>query len=130
MGPMTDFITYRETVEFTIALPRDDHEADEMYGEGDRMDVKVISREEIGRRHEPDYVLGVDMEAELYFLLEDGERIFESRSHDAVVDHCGSLGDDVSRVFRFGDLEDQDKFWRVHAESKAAAEAKKTAAAQ
>ena len=127
---MTDFITYRETVEFTIALPRDDHEADEMYGEGDRLDVKVISREEIGRRHEPDYTLVTDLDAELFHLLKDGERIFESRSHDVVVDHCGSLGDDVSRVFRFGDLEDHDKFWRVNAEYKAAAEAKKAAEAQ
>ncbi|WP_427019351.1 hypothetical protein ACQCSX_21910 (plasmid) [Pseudarthrobacter sp. P1] len=101
---MTDFITYRETTEYTIALPRDD-EADEMYGEPDRRDVKVISREEIGRRHEPDYTLGCDLDAEIYFLLKDGERIFESRSHDAVVTHCASLGEDVSRVFRFGDLE-------------------------
>lgn len=114
---MTDFITYRETVEYTIALPRNEHEADEMYGEGERRDVKVTSTEEIGRRHEPDYDLGVDMDAELYFLLKDGVRIFESRSHDAVVDHCGSLGDDVSRVFRFGDLEDQDKFWRARWDS-------------
>jgi hypothetical protein len=127
---MTDFITYRETVEFTVALPRNDYEAEQMYGEEDRRDVKVISREEIGRHHEPDYVLGVDMDAELYFLLKDGERIFESRSHDAVVDHCGSLGDDVSRVFRFGDLEDQDKFWRVNAEHKAAAAARKAAEAK
>lgn len=122
---MTDFITYREVTEYTIALPRDDHEADEMYGEGDRLDVKVVSREEIGRRHEPDYALGTDMDAELFYLLKDGERIFESRSHDAVVNHCGSLGDDVSRVFRFGDLDDPDKFWRVNAESKAAAQARK-----
>lgn len=63
MLPMTDFITYRETVEFTIALPRDDHEADEMYGEGERRDVKVVSREEIGRHHEPDYALGCDLDA-------------------------------------------------------------------
>lgn len=129
MGSMTDFITYREVREVTVRMPRDDYEAEHSYGE-DQQDVKVISREEIGRRHEPDYVLGVDMDAELYFLLEDGERIFESRSHDAVVDHCGSLGDDVSRVFRFGDLEDQDKFWRANAEWKAAAEAKKAAEAK
>lgn len=129
MVPMTDFITYRETTEYTIALPRDDDEADEMYGEGERRNVKVISKEEIGRHHEPDYALGTDMDAELFFLLKDDVRIFESRSHDAVVDHCGSLGDDVSRVFRFGDLEDQDKFWRVNAESKAAAEARKAAEA-
>lgn len=123
---MTDFIRYRETVEYTIALPRNDHEADERYGEGDRLNEKVISKEEISRHHEPDYALGLDMDAELYFLLKDGVRIFESRSHDAVVDHCGSLGDDVSRVFRFGDLEDQDKFWRVNAESEAAAEARRS----
>jgi hypothetical protein len=129
MRSMTDFIRYRETVEYTIALPRDDHEADEMYGEGDRQDVKVISNEEIGRHHEPDYALGTDMDAELFFLLKDDVRIFESRSHDAVVDHYGSLSDDVSRVFRFGDLEDQDKFWRVNAEGKAAAKARKAAEA-
>lgn len=110
---MTDFITYRETVEFTIRLPRNDHEADEMYGEGERQDVKVISREEIGRRHEPDYSWDCDLEAELYWLLKDGVRIFSNRSHDAVVDHAGSLGDDVSGVFLYGDLEDPDKSWRV-----------------
>ncbi|WP_139187271.1 hypothetical protein [Pseudarthrobacter chlorophenolicus] len=116
---MTDFITYRETVEFTVRLPRDDYEAEHSYGE-ERQDVKVVSREEIGRRHEVDYSWDCDLEAELFYLLKDGERIFESRSHDAVVDHCGSLGDDVSQVFRFGDLDDQDKFWRIQAESKAA----------
>lgn len=115
MTPMTDFITYRETTEYTIALPRNDYEADQMYGEGERRDVKVISKEEIGRRHEVDYSLGCDLTAELYFLLKDGVRIFESRSHDAVVDHCGSLGDDVSQVFRFGDLENPDKSWDVMA---------------
>ena len=57
MVPMTDFITYRETVEYTVQLPHNDYEADEMYGECDRLDVKVISKEEIGRRHEPDYAI-------------------------------------------------------------------------
>ncbi len=122
---MADFITYRETVEFTIALPRNEYEADEMYGEGDRQDVKVISREEIGRRHEPDYTWDCDLDAELYFLLKDGERIFSSRSHDAVVDHTASLGEDVSSVLRFGDLDDPDKSWRVMAENKASAESAK-----
>lgn len=126
---MTDFITYRETVEYTIALPRNDYEADEMYGEGDRLNEKVISKEEIGRRHEPDYAWDCDLAAELYFLLKDGVRIFESRSHDAVIEHAASLGDDVSKVMRFGDLEDPDKSWRVMAESKAAGEARKVAEA-
>lgn len=116
MGSMTDFITYREVREVTIRLPRDDYEAEHMHGEGERTAVKVISREEIGRRHEIDYSLGTDLEAELYYLLADGERIFESRSHDACVDHAASLGDDVRGVFRFGDLDDPDKSWRVMAE--------------
>lgn len=126
---MTDFITYRETVEYTVRLPRNDYEAEHMYGEGEREDVKVISREELGRRHEPDYAWDCDPKAELYLLLKDGVRIFSSRSHDAVVDHAASLGEDVSGVFRFGDLEDPDKSWRVMAESKAAAAARKGAGA-
>lgn len=116
---MPDFITYRETIEYTVQLPWDDDEADRWHEE--RIEVKTISKEEIGRRHEVDCVLGTDLEAELHHLLADGERIFESRSHDAVVEHCGSLGDDVSRVFRYGDLDNPDKSWRVMAESKAAA---------
>jgi hypothetical protein len=124
---MTDFITYREVREYTVRLPRNDYEAEHSYGQEDRQDVKVLSREEIGRRHEIDYDLGTDLDAELYYLLADGERIFESRSHDAVVEHCGSLGDDVSRVFHFGDLDDPDKSWNVMAEHKAAAAARKAA---
>jgi hypothetical protein len=118
---MTDFITYREVREYTIRLPRNDHEADEMYGEGDRLNETVISKEEIGRRHEIDYSWDCDLAAELYFLLKDGERIFSSRSHDAVVEHAAALGDDVTGVMRFGDLDDPDKTWRVMAENKAAA---------
>ncbi|MFB9713966.1 hypothetical protein [Arthrobacter methylotrophus] len=124
---MTEFITYRETVEYTIALPRDEHEADKMYGEGNRLNETVISKEEIGRRREPDYSWDCDLNAELYFLLKDGVRIFESRSHDAVVKHAASFGDDVSRVFLFGDLDNPDKSWRIKAENMATAEARKAA---
>lgn len=120
---MTDYITYREVREITVRLPRDEYEAEHSYGE-DIVKTEVISREEIGRRHEIDYALGTDLESELYYLLADGERIFESRSHDAVVEHAGSLGDDVSRVFLFGDLDDPDKSWKIMAESKAAAAAR------
>lgn len=108
---MADFITYRETVEFTVALPRNDYEAEQMYGEEDRRDVKVISREEIGRRHEPDYSLDCDLKAEQYYLLKDRERVFASRSHDAVLDHAASLGVDISQMFRFDDLENPDRSW-------------------
>lgn len=118
---MTDFITYREVTEYTVRLPRNDYEADEMYGEGERLDVKVISREEIGRRHEVDYSWDCDLAAELYFLLKDGERIFSSRSHDAVIQHAVSLGDDISGVLLCGDLDDPDKSWRVLAESRVSA---------
>ncbi len=118
MGPMTDFITYREVREVTIRLPRDDYEAERSYGE-DVVSENTFSREEIGRRHEIDYSLGTDLDAELYYLLADGERIFESRSHDACVDHAASLGDDVRGVFRFGDLDDPDKSWRVMGEYRA-----------
>lgn len=75
---MTDFITYREVREITIRLPRDDYEAEHSYGE-DIVKATVVSREEIGRRHEVHYALGTDLETELYYLLADGERIFESR---------------------------------------------------
>jgi hypothetical protein len=117
---VTDFITYREVREVTVRLPRNDYEAEHSYGE-DLQDVKVISREEIGRRHEVDYAWDCDLQAELYFLLADGERIFSSRSHDAVIERAAALGDDVRGVQMFGDLEDPDKSWRVLAEGRAAA---------
>jgi hypothetical protein len=116
---VTDFITYREVREVTVRLPRNDYEAEHSYGE-DLQDVKVISREEIGRRHEVDYAWDCDLQAELYFLLADGERIFSSRSHDAVIERAAALGDDVRGVQMFGDLEDPDKSWRVLAEGRAA----------
>ncbi|QOD06057.1 hypothetical protein [Pseudarthrobacter sp. BIM B-2242] len=119
---MTDFVTYRETVEFTVQLSPDGFEDDTdgpYFGE-DRRDVKVISREEIGRRHEPDYVLDCDMKAGLYRLLKDGERVFAHRSHDAVLEHAASLGEKTSHMARFGDLDDPEKSWDVMAEIKAA----------
>ncbi|WP_422759207.1 hypothetical protein [Paenarthrobacter sp. C1] len=120
---MTDYITYRDVREITVRLPRDEYEAEHSYGE-DIVKAEVVSREEIGRRHEIDYAVGTDLEAELYYLLADGEKIFESRSHDACVEHAGSLGDDISRVFLFGDLDDPDKSWKIMAESRAAAAAR------
>lgn len=127
MGFMTDFITYREVREITVRLPRNDYEAEHSYGE-DVVSEKVISREEIGRRHEIDYSWGVDNDAELYYLLADGKQVFSSRSHDAVIEHAASLGDDVRGVQMFGDLEDPDKSWRVLAEY-AASRAEREAAA-
>lgn len=115
---MTDYITYRETVEFTVRLPRNDYEAEHSWGE-ERQDVKVISREEIGRRHEPDYTLDCDLKAELYRLLKDGEQVFEHRSHDAVLEHAASLGEATSSMTRFNDLDDPDRTWRVMAEHRA-----------
>lgn len=125
---MTDFITYREVREVTIRLPRDDYEAEHSYGE-DVVDEKVISREEIGRRHEIDYAWDCNLEAELYFLVADGERIFSSRSHDAVIERAATLGDDVAGVQLFGDLDDPDKSWRVLAEGRAAAAGRETTGA-
>jgi hypothetical protein len=94
-------------------VPRNDYEADQMYGEEERRDVKVISREEIGRRHEVDYTLGADLKREVYQLIAEGAVVFEHRSQDAVLDHAASLGEDTSGFFRFGDLEDPDKSWEV-----------------
>lgn len=125
---MTDYITYREIREVTVRLPRNDHEAERSYGE-DVVKEKVISREEIGREHVIDYAWDCDLEAELYFLLADGERIFAHRSHDAVIEHAAALGDDVRGVQLFGDLEDPDKSWRVLAEGRAAAAARGAATA-
>jgi hypothetical protein len=116
---MTDFITYREVREVTVRLPRDEYEAEHMWGE-EEVSVKAISREEIGRRHEIDYAWDCDLEAELYFLLKDGVRIFESRSHDAVIAHAASLGDDVTGVQLFDDLDDPDRSWRALNDSRAA----------
>lgn len=123
---MTDFITYREVREYTVRLPRNDYEAEHSYGE-EPEDVKVISKEEIGRHHEPDYTLDCDLKAECYRLLKDGEQVFEHRSHDAVLEHAASLGQATAHMSRFGDLDDPDLSWRRMAEHKAWAAERKAA---
>lgn len=115
MVPMTDYITYREVREVTVRLPGDDCDPERSYDE-DIVEAVVVSREEIGRRHEIDYAWECDLDAGLFYLRADGERIFSSRSHDAIIVHAQSLGDDISGTFMYGDLEDQEKFWRTLAE--------------
>lgn len=116
---MADFITYRETIEYTIALPRNDYEAESFYGDSfrDAERVKSLHREVIGRRHEPDYVFDINTEREVHILLADGVEVFAHRSHDAVVAKYRELTGSTYRIELFGDLDDPDKSWNLLEES-------------
>lgn len=110
---MTDYIKYRETIEYTIALPRDDHEAESYYGDTfrDAENVKSIVKEVIERRHEPDYVIDLDNQREVHILLADRAEVFAHRSHDAVIARFRELSGYTGDIFPFKDLEDTGRSW-------------------
>lgn len=130
---MTDFIKVRETIEYEIRVaPDETYVIDEDSYYGERLNERTILKEEIGRRHEVDYVIGVDMEKELHFLTADGKEVFSSRSHDAVVYEWAHMTgtpvpDNIqprqSRhasgfPFLYGDLEDPNVGWDVLSQHK------------
>lgn len=110
---MPDFITYRETIEFTIELPRDEHDAESFYGDSfrDAENVKSILKEVIDRRHEPDYVIDCDHQREVHILLADRTEVFAHRSHDAVIARFRELSGYTGDIFPFKDLMDTGRSW-------------------
>jgi hypothetical protein len=112
---MTDYIGYRETIEYTIALPRDDHEAESFYGDsfGDAESVKSIVREVIERRHEPDYVIDCDNQRQVHILLADRAEVFAHRSHDSVIAKFRELSGYTGEIFPFDDLLDTGRSWYI-----------------
>lgn len=110
---MPDFITYRETIEFTIQLPGNEHDAESFYGDSfrDAESVKSIVKEVIERRHEPDYVLDCDNQREVHILLADRVEVFAHRSHDAVIARFRELSGYTGDIFPFEDLVDTGRSW-------------------
>lgn len=133
---MTDYIKIRETIEYEIRVAPEGYEEfdnDSYYA--DRVNERTLLKEEVGRRHEVDYAIGCDFERELHTLSADGEEVFTSRSHDAVVFEWARLSDtpvpdDVKPLarhnsgfpFLFGDVADPDKSWKVLKENQPAKE--------
>lgn len=117
---MPDFITYRETIEYRIQLPGNEHEAESFYGDSyrDASEVKSLHREVIGRHHEPDYVFDCDLRRQVHILLVDGAEVFAHRSHDAVIARFRELSGYTGHLELIGDLQDQDLSWDVMAENK------------
>ena len=112
---MPDFITYRETIEFTIQLPGNEHDAESFYGDSfrDAESVKSIVKEVIERRHEPDYVLDCDNQREVHILLADRVEVFAHRSHDAVIARFRELSGYTGDIFPFEDLVDTGRSWHT-----------------
>lgn len=111
---MPEYVKVRETIEYTLQLPRDDEEAERFYGTVDEaVETRTVSREEIVRWHETDYLLHTDFDRELYILLADGAEVFSHRSHDAVVQRHRELTGRTVASFLFNDLDDPDKSWRI-----------------
>lgn len=110
---MPDYIKYRETIEYTIELPRNDFEAESFYGDSfrDAESVKSIVKEVIERRHEPDYVFDCDHQREVHILLADGDEVFAHRSHDAVVAKFRELTGYTGEISPFEDLVDTGLSW-------------------
>lgn len=120
---MTERITIREVVEYTIEVAESEKDNPEEWpdyfnAEGE---IKSVHREVLDREHLVDYVLDVDIHREVWILRADGVNVFESRSHDLRDDeYLRRLGVDrnsfeVRSWFgkEYGDREDQDKTWKI-----------------
>ena len=111
---MPDYVKVREVIEYTLKLPQGEYEEERFHGTlGDAIQSEAISREEIVRWHETDYLLHTDLDRELYILLADGAEVFSHRSHDAVVQKHRDLTGCTIGTFLFKDIDDPDKSWRV-----------------
>lgn len=112
---MAEILTIRETIEYTVEVPTDPDEHPHWTGSyHDATSLKSISREVLERRHVPDYVVGMDMDRGVHWLTADGTEVFAHRSSDAVYEHYKEItGQPDFAYFRFDDLEDPDKSWRL-----------------
>lgn len=108
---MTDHITVRETIEYTVPLQGWENGDYSHLTHLDATSTKTVLREIIGRRHEPDYVISLDEKREVHILLADGVEVFADRSHDAVIAHFRELTRYTGHLELFDDLEDKDLSW-------------------
>ncbi|QOT19564.1 hypothetical protein [Paenarthrobacter sp. YJN-5] len=108
---MTDHITIRETLEYTVPLQGWENGDYSHLTHLDATSTKSVLREIIDRRHEPDYVISLDDDRQVHILLADGAEVFAHRSHDSVINHFRELTGYTGHLELFGDLEDTDKSW-------------------
>lgn len=114
---MSDHITVRETIEYTVELQGWENGDISHLSFQDATNAKTVVREIIGRRHEPDYVIDLDDKREVHLLLADGAEVFAHRSHDAVIAHFRELSGYTGHIELFDDLTDQDLSWTQQPES-------------
>jgi hypothetical protein len=115
---MPERITVRETIEYTVVLEGWENGDFSHLTHLDADNAKTVVKEIIGRRHEPDYVIGLDDDREVYILYADGAEVFTHRSHDAVIAHFREITGYTGHLELFDDLEDTDKSWNTMAEHK------------
>lgn len=139
---MTLKVKIRQTVEFIVEV--DDREPSEVEYFKEQLargevDVNhngvegfydVLLTEVLEEKHEINYVVGADLEREVYQLEADGEVVFEDRSHNEVVREWGRrTGNEVKftsdgREYQRGDTSvwfdygDPDRSWDIMRESK------------
>lgn len=109
---MPEHITVRETIEYTVQLQGWENGDFSHLSYQDATSTKTVLREIIGRRHEPDYVIGLDDVREVHILFAGGVEVFTHRSHDAVIAHFRELSGYTGHLTLFDDLVDTDKSWR------------------
>lgn len=110
---MTDHVTIRETIEYTVVLEGWENGNYSHLSHLDAANAKTVLREVIDRRHEPDYVLDLDPAREVHILLADRVEVFAHRSHDAVVARFRELTGYAGSFELFDDLEDTGKSWSL-----------------
>jgi hypothetical protein len=110
---MPERVTVRETIEYTVILEGWESGDISHLSHRDADNAKTVVREIIGRRHEPDYVIGLDCDRQVHTLYADGAEVFAHRSHDAVIAHFRDITGYTGHLELFDDLEDTDKSWSV-----------------
>lgn len=108
---MTDHITIRETIEYTVPFQGWENGDYSHLTHHDATSTKSVLREIIDRRHEPDYILSLDNDRQVHILYTDGTEAFAHRSHDAVIAYFRELTGYTGHIELFDDLEDVDKSW-------------------
>lgn len=89
---MTEFAKIRKVIEFEVKVDEDFEWTKEAgFEEYYDYDITTVLTEVVERRHEVDYVFDINREKELYYLLADGEKVFEHRNHDEIVKEYARL---------------------------------------
>jgi hypothetical protein len=95
---MPDHVTIRETLEYTVRLEGWEDGNFNHLSYQDANSTKTVLREIIGRRHEPDYVLGLDDARQVHI--------------DAVIADFRQRSGYTGHLDLFDDLVDTDKSWQ------------------